>query len=90
MSLLGAPRREIVATIARRAVLQLVIGVLIGVAGSLWMFHELANDTLVAPDVGLPTLLTIALGTLLVGVLACFQPTWRGLRIEPTEALREY
>jgi predicted permease len=86
---LGAPPREIVATIARRAGLQLLAGVVIGVAGSLWMFRELESDLLMPPDGRLTVLATIALGTLVVGSLACLRPTARGLSIQPTEALRE-
>jgi predicted permease len=89
-SALGAPPREIVATIAKRAGLQLATGVALGVAGSLWMFRQLVNDTLVTPDGRLTILTTVALATLLVGGLACLRPTARGLRIQPTEALREH
>jgi len=87
---LGASALDIMSTIAGRAAAQLAIGLALG---AVWAWVLLADvlgvDTLAVP-VDIP--LTIA-GTLvcaaLVGVVACLSPTLRGLRIEPTEALRE-
>jgi putative ABC transport system permease protein len=86
---LGARRRQIVVMVAQQAALQLLAGVSLGVAGSLWMFREMAGDWLTTPDGRYTVLTAIALGTLLVGGIACVRPTARGLRLQPTEALRE-
>jgi ABC-type lipoprotein release transport system permease subunit len=53
------------------------------------MFREMAGDWLMTPDGRYTVLTAIALGTLLVGGIACVRPTARGLRLQPTEALRE-
>jgi putative ABC transport system permease protein len=86
---LGARRRQIVVMVAQQAALQLLAGVSLGVAGSLWMFREMAGDWLTTPDGRYTVLTAIWLGTLLVGGIACVRPTARGLRLQPTEALRE-
>jgi putative ABC transport system permease protein len=86
---LGARRRQIVVMVAQQAALQLLAGVSLGVAGSLWMFREMAGDWLMTPDGRYTVLTAIALRTLLVGGIACVRPTARGLRLQPTEALRE-
>ena len=86
---LGARPREIVSTVIRRAALQLMMGVGLGVAGSWLMLWQLVGDPLVRPQNPVAVLIPLALGTLLVGGVACVVPTLRGLRIQPTEALRE-
>ena len=86
---LGARAWSIVSTVARRAAVQLGLGLLLG---SLWawvLLLEIQNDSMIAPFNLLFTIgVTIVLAGL-VGVAACAVPTIRGLRIEPTEALRE-
>lgn len=86
---LGATPREIISTVIGRAALQLAAGVGLGVVGSAVMLWQLVGDPLVRPQNPFAVLLPLAFGTLLVGALACVVPTLRGLRIQPTEALRE-
>jgi putative ABC transport system permease protein len=88
---LGARVRSIVATIARRAVLQLVVGVLVGLGVRL-VLVEMSGFTS-DPNGETPSqtsllALTIAT-TLAIGLGACIPPLVRGLRIRPVEALRE-
>ena len=86
---LGAPKARIALTIARRSLMQLGIGVLIGMplAGA-WLASnntEFGSDHspyLVGPGMGLAVLV-------LVATLACAGPTLRALRIAPTQALRD-
>jgi len=89
---LGARTSSIVMTIARRATLQLVTGIVAGVV--LWWILDrnvigLSGDTsLHASDlVGLFG--ACAGGTLLVGLSACLPPMLRALRIRPVEVLKE-
>ena len=83
---LGAHPRSIVYTIAQRAAVQLTVGVMLGVPAALYLFGE--ETTTKAPDQSL-VITSVVAGTILVGMLACLVPTLRGLRIQPTEALRE-
>ncbi len=86
---LGAQRSNIVRTIAKRALVQLGVGVLLGMAIAgrvLFEFHRAGR----IPSQS-PLLLAIAMGVgvmLLIGTLACVVPTLRALKIMPTEALR--
>jgi len=86
---LGAQRGSIVRTIAKRALVQLSVGVLLGMAIAgriLFEFHEAGR----IPDYS-PFALALAMGVgvmLLIGSLACVVPTLRALKIMPTEALR--
>lgn len=85
---LGAPSGSIVAIIARRALAQLVVGVLIGVAFSAWFATVVSHESEIAPA-NWPVVVTlVATVTVVVGLLACAIPTLRGLRIMPAEALR--
>jgi hypothetical protein len=83
---LGAGRRDLVLSVARRAVMQLALGVLVGGVplAALFLFDD-----------GGPryegVLRTLAVGVvvlLVVGLAACTGPTRRALRVHPSEALR--
>jgi ABC-type antimicrobial peptide transport system permease subunit len=85
---LGARPRNIVVTIARRAVGQLAAGVVLGLAfAAVIMGNEYQQDQLFE-HVKAPAVTMVVLATLLVGTLACLVPTLRGLRIQPMEAMR--
>jgi ABC-type antimicrobial peptide transport system permease subunit len=86
---LGARPGGIVLTIARRAFLQLVAGVFVGVALGAWLISEVSGDESTRGANWPLMLATIAVFVLLVGMLACVAPTLRGLRIRPVEALKE-
>jgi len=78
---LGASPRRIVTAIFSRALLQLALGVILGGAAAALIGDQVAEE-------GPWLVLMIAGLMLLVGVLACVVPARRGLRIQPTEALR--
>jgi putative ABC transport system permease protein len=82
---LGADRNRIVASIFSRALGQLAVGAALGVAAAAAL--DRGNNLLQgnAPVV-LPL---VALFIMAVGIIAAFGPARRGLRMEPTEALRE-
>lgn len=85
---LGAPRSRLVAILARRAILQLAVGVLIGSTLSLSVLWRIESDGLLSYEVPMVAAFITSLGlTLLIGITACTAPTLRALRIEPTEAL---
>jgi predicted permease len=86
---LGARPGRIVVAIARRAFVQLVSGVLAGVALGLWLISQVSGDESTRGANWTLMLATIAGFVFLVGMLACVAPTVRGLRIRPVEALKE-
>jgi putative ABC transport system permease protein len=88
-SALGARPARLVATIARRAFLQLLTGVTIGaaLAGLLLRSVQPGSDVLQVTNWPV-TVPIISLGVVIAGMLACVPPTRRGLRIQPAEALK--
>ena len=89
---LGARPSSIVSEIAKRAFLQLAVGVLIGGALSaamLWSFDDRYLSAGILRTSNWPlTVGAIALSVTVVGMLACVKPTLRAIRIRPMEALR--
>jgi ABC-type antimicrobial peptide transport system permease subunit len=85
---LGARPWSIVSTIGRRAALQLGVGVILGGAWAWMLLRQITSATIGEVDVPLTVAVTMA-ATALVGAAACASPTLRGLRIQPSEALRE-
>ena len=84
---LGASTLDIVSAIARRAALQIGIGLVLGVG---WGWILLTRINLGFDPGNLPV--TLALTALVAGgicVLACARPTLNGVRVPPVEALRE-
>lgn len=86
---LGAGARNVVATIARRAAVQLLFGVAFGSVFGVWIVDQVAGES----EFAVPSVPALVLGVCLAVVafsaLCCAVPTLRGLRIQPTEALRE-
>jgi ABC-type lipoprotein release transport system permease subunit len=92
---LGASARLIITSIFRRPLTQVTIGVLTGsiVVGAAALaiqhseqFAGMQRRGLTAGDVAL--LVAHAALMLAFYLLACVVPTWRALRVQPTEALR--
>lgn len=86
---LGARPWSIVSTIARRAAFQLGVGLALGAVWAGILLDQISRDVMVVP-IDIPATIAVTLAcAALVGVGACASPTLRGLRIQPTEALRE-
>jgi predicted permease len=84
---LGAESGDVIATVARRALAQLLIGVALGSWGG-WVLVRINAETFFVDNV--PGLVAgVAAAVIVFSALACLPPVRRGLRIQPTEALRE-
>jgi ABC-type antimicrobial peptide transport system permease subunit len=83
---LGAPRHRVLQSIFSRVALQVGLGVLAGIAGAVIIESATGGFVLSGPRV--VVIPAIALIMLAVGFFAAVGPARRGLRIQPTEALR--
>jgi putative ABC transport system permease protein len=80
---------SVVSTIVRRAAYQLGAGVVLGCAFGTWLLMEVTNGADIM-DMNIPAVLAgVGVAVILMVTLACLAPIRRGLRIQPTEALRE-
>ncbi len=86
---LGADPRRIVGSILRRASIQIVAGVLLGSGLGAALLVDLSNDPMFHTPQWPSVLAATAAFMVLVGLLACAGPTRRGLRVLPSDALRE-
>jgi putative ABC transport system permease protein len=86
---LGASPRNILAHIGSGALRLTAIGIVFGVAGAA-AFARLLTSALYGVSPGDPTTyLEVALGLLVVAVMAAWVPSWRAARVDPTVALRD-
>lgn len=85
-SALGAQPRRLLAGLFGRSAGQLALGVAVGVAIAFLL--DRASDGDLMGVRGAVTVPAVAVVMLVVGLLATFGPARRGLRIEPSEALR--
>lgn len=91
-SALGARPSSIVSTITRWAALHLAIGLALGGVWGWVLLRVAAGDMreVEAVNVNVPLTIAVTLGIAgIVGILGCASPTLRGLRIQPSQALRE-
>lgn len=84
---LGADGRRVVTGVFSRALAQLAIGAVLGLAAGAAL--ESASDGNLLRGNGAVVLPAVALFMIAVGCVAGVGPVRRGLRIQPTEALRE-
>jgi putative ABC transport system permease protein len=86
---LGAPRGHVIATIGRRAAVQLGIGALVGMPLAGWLYFLIqAQYVTSSPSAFVVALVPGVIAMLLIGLLACTAPLLRALRISPTVAMR--
>jgi hypothetical protein len=86
---LGASRAEIVATIGRKAALQLGLGSILGWALAVPLMISVSGDPLIKPQSPVLVVLGVTSALVGLGLLACMAPALRAARIQPTEALRD-
>jgi predicted permease len=92
---LGASARRIITSIFRRPLIQVTIGVVAGTVlvgfGAIGIQNTTQFQGIRPPGLTVgEVLLLVVHATLMLSVclLACVVPTWRALRVQPTEALR--
>jgi len=82
---LGAAASDVIFTIARRALIQVTIGVALGSVLGWWALE----DELLSMANAHQIIAGVAIAVIVFAALCCLAPIRRGLRIQPTEALRE-
>lgn len=86
---LGAAPGRILATIGRRAAIQIAVGTAFGMPLAGWLFRLVRDDPGTAPAAVVVAATVPGMCVmLLVGGLACTMPLVRALRVTPTEAMR--
>ncbi len=80
-------RNRLLAGIFSRALAQLGVGAAVGLLGAIALEQVLEGEMLQGQGAVLVPIVIVFMIT--VGVLAAIGPARRGLRIQPTEALRE-
>ena len=86
---LGARPGRVLVVIGRRASLQLATGIAAGAAVGMGILYSFLGTGI---ELGADPVLTVTICSafmFFVGILACLEPTLRGLRIQPVEALKE-
>jgi hypothetical protein len=86
---LGAQPAQVAWTVARRAMMQLAIGGVLGTPIAWWAFSAIREDAASGLTGSILALLPGLAVMLIVAFAACTAPTMRALRIEPTAALKE-
>ena len=85
---LGANARTIVELIMRQAVVVVAAGLVIGVIGSLILTRLIANTLFGIEATDPLTFVAVSLLLLAAALVACIVPTWRALKVQPSEVLR--
>jgi predicted permease len=85
---LGAQRGDVFKLIAIHGILLVGIGVMLGLAASVAASRLIATLLFEIAPTNLPTFAFVALGLLLVALLACYIPARRATKIDPLVALR--
>jgi predicted permease len=85
---LGAERQQVWWLVLRRGVVQLTIGLVLGLAGAIGV-GRLLQGLLVGTGPADPvTLMSISMVLVAVAVAACLWPAWQATRLDPVKALR--
>jgi putative ABC transport system permease protein len=86
---LGADRRAVLRLVLVQGLRLTTLGLLTGLAGALALGPLLRTQLFGVEPTDVTTLATVALGLLLVAMLACYLPARRATRVDPMIALRQ-
>lgn len=85
---LGARKTDILSLILRQGLKLTLIGVAVGLAGSLALTRVLEAQLFMIQATDMTTFIGVSLILTLVAVAACLAPAARAMRVNPTQALR--
>jgi putative ABC transport system permease protein len=85
---LGASSRAIVTLIMRQAVVVVAAGLVVGIVGSLVLTRLIASTLFGIEATDPITFVVVSLLLLAAALVACIVPTWRALKVHPSEVLR--
>jgi predicted permease len=85
---LGATRPRIVAMMMRQALLLVLLGLIVGLAGALWLNGLIASLLFATPSADPVTFAAVSFLLILVGAAACLIPSLRATGIDPILTLR--
>lgn len=85
---LGAQKSDVINLVLRQGLRLTLVGVVIGVAGSLALTRVLEAQLFGITATDLPTFLGVSTLLMLVALAACLIPAMRAMRVNPMEALR--
>jgi putative ABC transport system permease protein len=85
---LGASPHKVLAAIGRRALILILFGMLLGLAGSIGLSRMIASQLWGIEPTDPATFAAVSLLLAGVALIACLVPARRAIRVDPTEALR--
>ena len=85
---LGAGRFQLVQLVVRQALGVAIVGVLAGLAGSIWLSQALASLLYGVTTRDTVTYVSVPIILMLVTVVACLVPARRAAKLDPVKALR--
>jgi putative ABC transport system permease protein len=85
---LGASSRAIITLIMRQAVMVVAAGLVVGIVGSLVLTRLIASTLFGIEATDPITFVVVSLLLLAAALVACIVPTWRALKVHPSEVLR--
>jgi predicted permease len=85
---LGAPRRSVLGHVLRQGTVVALVGVAIGLAGSIGLTRLIVNQLFGVSATDPATFVIVATLLMLVTLTACYLPARRATKVDPMEALR--
>jgi len=85
---LGAQAKQVSWLILRRGLIQLAVGLVLGLAGALGVGRLLQSMLFQTGSADPITLVSISLLLIVIAVTACLWPAWQATRLNPVSALR--
>jgi putative ABC transport system permease protein len=85
---LGAEQRHVLGLVVRQGLSMAVIGMAIGIAGSIALSRSIQGMLFGVTATDPMTLVAVVATLLAVALVACYVPAWRATRVNPTMALR--
>jgi len=85
---LGAARSSVVALVMKQGLQLTIIGVVVGLAGALWLNRLITSVLFGVQPTDVATMGTVIATITIVAAIACWLPAWRACRLDPNAVLR--